>query len=123
MSARTTRLIASAERMITKFGRVADVVFSRAVDSSYSTSTATFSTVGTPTTFSLKAAPIDFSLYEINNTTQLEGTKKLYIAGGQGYTPQVSDTVALGSFSYRVLKVVSYETESVDVAYELHIGI
>jgi hypothetical protein len=122
MTTQTDNIISSVDRLITKFGRAEDVTFTRKVYGTHNTSSLT-ATASTPLTFTIKAAPVDFTSYELVNTAVVGATKKLYISGSSAYVPFESDTVALGSVTYRILKVKSYEVNSVNCGYQLQIGV
>ncbi len=122
MSAADNDWIILARDMISEFGRAEDVTFSRNILTGYDTNTLQAND-GTPATYTLPAAPVGFSMREMNGTTVLTGMKKLYIPGGTSYAPIIGDTVDLGGNVYRVLEVIVYETESVDCAYLLKIGV
>jgi hypothetical protein len=117
--------IALASEMIRQDGRSSPVTFSRAVNGEY-TPGVLGRAEGTPITYSCVAAPLDFKLKEIDQVTILSGQKMLWIPGedvdGVAVDPQVGDTVDLGT-TYRVLEVTSFETESVNCAYLLKIGV
>lgn len=111
--------------MTAKFGRAVPVVFTRQNFSEHSTHSLA-RTEGPPSTYTANAAPVDFTIHEMNLTTVLQGEKKLYVPGvdtsGNSITPVAGDTVDLGVV-YRVLEVTPYETESVNCAYMLKIGV
>ncbi len=114
-----------ASSMITQNGRTDPVVFTRAVNGEYATNALT-RTLGTAITYTVVAAPLDFKLREIDQVTVITGQKMLWIPGVDtsdvSISPQVGDTVDLGTV-YRVLEVTAFETESVNCAFLLKIGV
>ena len=125
MGAAADGWISMAEEMITQDGRSSPVVFSRLSPSNYETSTLGREQ-GAPVTYTCVAAPLDFKLKEIDQITVITGQKMMWIPGvdtsGNAVSPQVGDTVDLGTV-YRVLEVESFETESVNCAFLLKIGV
>ena len=116
--------ISLASAMIKQNGRADPITFTRQVVNNYSPDTLT-RTEGTPVTYSVVGAPLDFKLKEIDQITIITGQKMLWVPGvdtsGAAIDPQVGDTVNLGVI-YRVLEVTSFETESVNCAFLLKIG-
>jgi len=113
-----------ARSMITEFGRDTPVTFTRKVVGEYETS-ALGRPAGTPVTYTVVSAPINFKLRELDGVTITSGEKILYIPGRDTSAnlvePRIGDTVALEKV-YRVLEVIPFETESVNCAYALKIG-
>lgn len=121
MSALSTSLITTSTTLIAKLGRAASATFTRLTATTYSTSTlAQSSSSGT---YTVAVAVADFTLKEISLNNTLIGQKKLYVAGGTSYTPAIADTVVLGTTTFRVLDITTYETGSVNCAYMLRIGV
>ncbi len=128
MSASTDGWIALATSMINEFGRASDVTFTRAVTLGYDPH-ALSNTEGTPLTYTVPAAPVNFSAkgliptQEIGGVTTTQSDKKLYVPGGTSYIPAINDSVTLDNTVFRVLAITNYQTESVNCAYMLHIGV
>lgn len=92
--------------------------FTRKVNSGVAPNTLALASVGTPTTFQALVAPLDFSLFEINQGTVLEGEKKLYVeVNSAGDVPNIDDTVSLDSKNFKIMKVIPYETQNTVCAY------
>ncbi len=125
MGTEATAWIAMAQEMIAEFGRTTAVTFTRTTKSDYAPATLTHAT-STPTTYIAEAAPLDFSLFEKDKYTVQEGEKMLWVPGEDtsnvAISPQVGDIAAL-EVDYRVLEVTAFETESVNCAFLLKIGI
>ena len=125
MGVEATGWIAMAQEMIAEFGRSSAVVFSRTNNSDYDPALLSHAT-STPITYTAYAAPLDFTLLERDTTTVKTGEKMLWVPGEDindvAILPEVGDTVALER-DYRVLEVTSYETESVNCAFLLKIGV
>jgi hypothetical protein len=117
--------ISLASKMIAQNGRTSPITFTRQVVGSYNPDMLT-SPEGTPSTYSVVGAPLDFKLREIDQVTVITGQKMLWVPGvdvsGTAISPQVGDTVDLG-IVYNVLEVTSFETESVNCAFLLKIGV
>lgn len=116
-----------ATQMISQYGETAGIVLTKANAGAYSTSTLAPAD-GTPTTYNLWGAPLDFKIRDIDKVTIMTGEKMLWLPGetkeGSTVTPEVGDTVAFAnSVVFRVLEVTSYDTESVSCAYLLKIGV
>lgn len=114
-----------AVSMISQYGRVEAVTFTRKNYQDYNPG-ALERNPDEELEYICYAAPLDFSMYEKNQVTTLKGTKMLWIPGvdinDQPVDPQIGDIVALES-NYRVLEVNVYETESMNCAFLLKIGV
>ena len=117
--------IAMAQEMIQEFARASAVTFTRTVHGNYDPSTLSHAT-DPETTYTAYAAPLDFKLMEIEEYTIQEGEKMLWVPGEDtsnvAIDPQVGDKVTLEK-DYRVLSVEAFETESVNCAFLLKIGV
>lgn len=117
-----------ATTLCTNMGRASTVTFTRAVDASYSTSTLE-PTETTATTYTVVGAVVPnkpFNIGEIPDYNNIVNKKLMYVPGvdvsGHTIQPKVNDTVVLDT-TYRVLFVTSYETQSVNCAYFLMLGV
>lgn len=114
-----------AQELIAANGRENATVFTRSTTSGYDPNT--LSHAGSiETTYTAYAAPVDFTIFQMDKYTINKGEKMLWVPGEDtsdvAILPLVGDTVALEK-EYRVLEVTSYETESVNCAFLLKIGV
>lgn len=114
-----------AVSMISQYGRVSPVTFTRKNYQDYNPG-ALKRDPSEELEYICYGAPLDFSMYEKNQVTTLQGTKMLWIPGvdinDHPVDPQVGDVVTLES-DYRILEVNVYETESMNCAFLLKIGV
>lgn len=115
-----------AIRQITKYGRASAATFYRYTDSrTYDPATLSYSTDTLESVFTCLVAPVDYTLFQQLGYNIEQGNKLLYIPGRDTsdtlITPEVGYIVTLEK-DYKVLKVIPYETQSVNVGYMLVIG-
>jgi len=114
-----------AQDFISQDGRAELSTVSRNTDTPY-TPAQLQSTAQTPTTYQVYCAPIDYvGKAQADGYNSIISYKQLYVpVSDNGYVPQVGDSITLGTTTYQMTKILNtFETESVECAYLVQLGV
>ncbi len=94
------RAAATATRLLTQYGD--NVTFTRTIPGVFNPSTGGISSPSI-TQYQAQGVSSNFNEMELTNSTVQYGDMKYYILPPDGTTPQIGDTVVIGSIKYRII--------------------
>ncbi|RTL04574.1 hypothetical protein EKK58_10265 [Candidatus Dependentiae bacterium] len=119
MSFNYSNIQATAQRLITKFGK--DWVLKRTIKGTYNPSANTRSTDST-TNYTAKAVRTEYKNYQVDGEVIQRGDFKLLMeAKGLSVVPSVEDEIVDGSDTYQIINIKEIKPSTITIYYEIQV--